>query len=81
MSISKNIIDREFDKFVEDENGNTAVRVVNAVTDPDGDELQIDVEGQASTKDFTTHQVLLNILDELKIMNMHLQFITNEKIL
>lgn len=80
MAMSKHITDREYDKFVEDENGKTAVRVVNAVTDPEGDELEIDKKGRAQTRDMDANQTLRAILDQLKIMNTHLALITNEKI-
>jgi hypothetical protein len=79
MAMSKNMGDREYDKFVEDENGKTAVRVVNSVTDPGGDELEVTPFGEAKTLDDTTSQLLTKILHQLKIMNLHLQSMTDEK--
>jgi hypothetical protein len=35
MGMSKNIIDREFQKFIEDEDGNTAVRVIPVENETD----------------------------------------------
>jgi hypothetical protein len=80
MGLPKNYQDKEIDKFVEDANGNTAIRVVNAPTDSDGDDLEINPDGSAKTADEVTRQVLKGILVQLRIMNLHMELITDQKI-
>jgi hypothetical protein len=77
MALPRNRGDREQQKFVEDANGNVSVRIApGAVTDTDGNELDIDKFGQAKMSDHAVHselkcmnQVLKDILFQLQLIN------------
>jgi hypothetical protein len=56
------LVDTEFDRLVDD----------------DGDEIKIKSDGSAQTSDQITQQLLIQILNELRIMNLHLANITDE---
>jgi len=77
MALSENRGDREYDKFTEDLNGQTCVRIApGAITDSvDGNELDIDSAGRARMYDTKVHDqlkgissLLLEILNTLKLM-------------
>lgn len=72
MSLPTNRGDREFQKFVEDASGNVSVRIApGAVTDSDGNELDIDNEGRArmlDTKAIDNFRVMNETLIEIKIL-------------
>jgi len=84
VAMQPHIGDREQDKFVETADGETAVRVKFSpedITDDDGDSLTINSDDELQTIDVDVGQTLMGILTELRIMNVHLQAITNQKIL
>ncbi len=56
------LVDTEFDKLVDDS----------------GNEIKINADGSARTHDQVSHILLVNILKELKIMNLHLSSMTDE---
>jgi hypothetical protein len=66
------LTDREYQKFVADLDGNTAVRIApGAVTDSEGNELDIDYAGRAQmldTKAIDNFRVMNETLIEIKIL-------------
>lgn len=71
------LTDREYQKFVADLDGNTAVRIApGAVTDSDGNELDIDTEGRARMFDSRVHDQLKNVDDTLLEILEQLKIIT-----
>lgn len=58
MGMSKNIIDREFGKFIEDEDGNTAVRVIPVENETD---QQVNVK--------IDEEYRLSVLNSLRSLN------------
>ena len=60
------LTDREYQKFVADAEGNTAVRVApGSVVDSDGNELDIDDAGRAQMRDVKSQAELRSINDKL----------------
>ena len=78
--MSPHIADREKDKFVETDNGDTAIRVQNTVTDTDGDELKVNNDGSINIKTQFDTVTLFNILKELKKISLYLSIIADEEI-
>jgi hypothetical protein len=75
--LPNNIGDREYQKFVVDAEGNPSVRIApGAVTDTDGNELDIDDVGRAQMYDRNTHNELKNINENLKDILFQLKLIT-----
>ncbi len=69
--------DREFQKFTIDADGQTSVRIdPGAVTDSDGNELDIDEAGRARMLDTKTHDELKSINSTLKEVLFQLKLIT-----
>lgn len=67
MTLPKNRGDREYQKFAEDLHGNVCVRVApGAITDTDGNEMEIDDSGRAFVSDSKVN-------DTLKVMNANLE--------
>jgi hypothetical protein len=78
MSLPKNRADREYQKFTEDAQGNTAVRIApGAVTDTDGDELEINQFGQGYVSDATTQRLLTETNNLLEKILFQLECITS----
>lgn len=76
MSLPTNRGDREYQKFVEDSNGNVAVRVKQVIEDSEGDDLDIDDEGRAQTKDMPANNKLQSIYEKLDEILIQLRLIT-----
>jgi len=71
------LTDREYQKFVADLDGNTAVRIApGAVTDSDGNELDIDEVGRARMYDSKVHDQLKCISTTLEAVLFQLKLIT-----
>ena len=80
MTMSKHITDRERDKFVEDANGNTAVRTLSGISDDEGDELKITADGSINVESISMKALLCQILNELKILNIHQSLASDHEI-
>lgn len=79
-NLAKSIGDREFQKFTTDANGECAVRIApGAVTDTDGNELEIDTQGRATTYDNSVLRELQSISGLLKDVLFELKVITGEQ--
>jgi len=77
MTLPTTRTDREMQKFMADLDGNVAVRIApGAVTDSDGNELDIDEHGSASMHDRVTNDNLKAILWTLDRMLDQLKLIT-----
>ena len=77
MTLPRHIGDREYQKFIELGDGETAVRIgPNAIQDEDGNELALDTDGRASTTDQEVHSQLKNIHEVLEDIRFQLQLIT-----
>ena len=71
------LTDREYQKFVADFEGNTAVRIApGAVTDSEGHELDIDEAGRARMYDTKIHDQLKCINTTLEAVLFQLKLIT-----
>lgn len=71
------LTDREYQKFVADLDGNTAVRIApGAVTDSEGNELDIDEVGRARMYDTKVHDQLKCINTTLEAVLFQLKLIT-----
>ena len=80
MTIPQHIADREYQKFVQDGDGNTAVRTLPGTpTDDDGDKLEINSDGSVNVKSLDIKVILCSILVELQKLNLHHQVITDEE--
>lgn len=78
MGLPQNVGDREYQKFTEDLAGNVCVRIApGAITDSrDGNELDINDNGEAAMFDRKTNAVLDAILDKLMDIEFQLKLIT-----
>ena len=71
------LADREYQKFTTDADGLPSVRIApGAVTDSDGNELDIDDRGRAQMYDRTVHDELKNIHTVLDEILFQLKLIT-----
>ena len=76
MGLPKTRGDREFQKFTEDAQGNVSVRIApGAVTDEDGNSLDIDTFGRARMLDVDSKSELKEINETLKEILFQLQLI------
>ncbi len=81
MALPKEVGDREYQKFVEDADGNVAVRIgPNAIQDSSGNELDLDAAGQAAVKDHAVYTQLKNMTEILEDIRFQLQLITGADI-
>ena len=81
MAMSPHIGDREQDKFKELTDGTTAVRVsIEETKDVDGNKQDITSAGAALIQNYEWQELLENILEELKKMNVQLAYITEQRI-
>lgn len=81
MAMDKQIADREYQKFVEDSDGNVSIRVgPNAVRDSAGNALAIDEFGKAQTFDLQCLAELKSIGELLEKMLLQLEYITGVEI-
>lgn len=79
--MDKQIADREYQKFVEDSDGNVSIRVgPNAVRDSAGNALAIDQFGKAQTFDLQCLVELKSIGELLEKMITQLEYITGVEI-
>lgn len=78
MSLPQNIGDREYQKFTEDLSGNVCVRIApGALVDSrDGNELDINDNGEAAMYDRKSNAALDAILDKLAEIEFQLKLIT-----
>jgi hypothetical protein len=76
MSLPINRGDREYQKFVKDSKGNVAVRVKQVIEDSGGDDLDIDDQGRAQTKDVQANNKLQAIYEKLDEILLQLKLIT-----
>lgn len=77
MTLPKELGDREYQKFEEDENGDVSIRIQpGAVRDSTGNELAIDSTGKAQTFDLQALTQLKDISEKLETVILQLQFIT-----
>jgi len=76
MSLPSNRGDREYQKFVKDSKGNVAVRVKQVIEDSEGDNLDINPDGQAMTKDKLANDKLQSIYEKLDEILFQLKLIT-----
>lgn len=80
MTLSNHIADREFQKFVEDSDGNVSVRTSPAViADADDNELKIRTDGSIDVNSLDLKTLLHDILVELKKSNLHNEVVTGEE--
>ena len=81
MAMSPHIGDREQDKFKELTDGTTAVRVsIQETKDDDGNKQDITAAGEALIQNMKWKEILEDILEELKKMNIQLAYITEQRI-
>ncbi len=76
MSLPTNRGDREYQKFVKDSKGNVAVRVKQVIEDSEGDDLDIDDDGRAQTKDMSANNKMQSIYEKLDEILFQLRLIT-----
>ena len=75
MALPNNITDREYQKFVADNDGNTSLRTSGEVTDGAGHTMAIDAAGRASTIDGKVQDELSMISSTLNQILIQLQMI------
>ena len=75
MSLPKELGDREYQKFVEDEDGNVSLRIGPGVKDSSGSDLVIE-DGAARTFDRQMMTELKSITQELQKVVFQLEIIT-----
>tara|TARA_R110000796_G_scaffold252565_1_gene387858 strand:- start:593 stop:832 length:240 start_codon:yes stop_codon:yes gene_type:complete len=77
MTLPANIADREIQKFVEDKDGKPSLRVgPNAVSNSDGNTLDISDSGRALTHDSKVMDELKTINETLSNIHLQLEIIT-----
>jgi hypothetical protein len=77
MALPDQLGDREYQKFIETEGGDVALRIgPNAIQDSSGNELNLDTFGRASTRDEAVFTQLKNIQEVLEHIRFQLELIT-----
>ena len=77
MALPNHLGDREYEKFIEDAQGNVAVRQgPGAINDSGGNELALDAMGRARTYDRAAQAELENISNKLDEVIYHLSLIS-----
>ena len=77
MALPNQLGDREYEKFIEDAEGNVAVRQgPGAINDSDGNELALDDMGRASTSDKSVQSEIENLANKLDEVIYHLSLIS-----
>lgn len=81
MTLPEQVGDREYQKFVEDADGNVAIRIgPNAIKDTSGNELKLNENGMAQVFDRQVMTELKGMANILKDIRFQLQLITGAEI-